>query len=211
MKEEQPFGLGSEGNIQSEHKMDILGNAKQILHTEEEFSSHLLYWAFALLLGISTRFWSRDIKYLHVVAQEVIFPLRDLAREKLKSFEEWSVNRRSSRMWVPLEEKPASFNKQVGEHWLLCERDTPSSLHESFLAGSKVWGLNEVKEQRGWHTQKPNLEAGGVRGHFNLSLLLMSRPCSKARTPELGFIPSYLRSPFGLSEKGSLPDDCCIK
>ena len=35
MKEEQPFGLGSEGNIPSEHKMDILGNAKQILHTEK--------------------------------------------------------------------------------------------------------------------------------------------------------------------------------
>ena len=28
-------------------------------------------------------------------------------------------------MWVPLEEKPASFNKQVEEHWLLCEERHP--------------------------------------------------------------------------------------
>lgn len=55
MKEEQPFGMGSEGNIQSEHRMDILGNAKQILHTEKNFL--LTYFsAFALLLGVFTRF-----------------------------------------------------------------------------------------------------------------------------------------------------------
>lgn len=41
-----PLVWVSEGNIQSEHKMDILGNAKQILHTEEKFSSHLLPLSF---------------------------------------------------------------------------------------------------------------------------------------------------------------------
>ena len=55
MKEEQPFGMGSEGNIQSAHRLDSLGHAKQILHTEKNFL--LTYFsAFALLLGVFTRF-----------------------------------------------------------------------------------------------------------------------------------------------------------
>lgn len=94
------------------------------------------------------------------MAQEVIFPLRDLAREKLKSFEEWSVNREELQNVGPPEEKPASFNKQVENTGCCVRRDTPSSLHES-SAGSKVWGLNEVKEsKRLTHTEAESRSRG---------------------------------------------------
>lgn len=56
MREEQPFGLGSEGNIRYEHKMDILGNTKQLLYTEKTFLLIYYHRAFELLPGVFERF-----------------------------------------------------------------------------------------------------------------------------------------------------------
>ena len=97
------------------------------------------------------------------MAQEVIFPLRDLAREKLKSFDEWSVNREELQNVGPPGDQPPLISKW--ENTGCCvRRDTPLSLHESFLAGSKVWRLNEVRRsKRLTHTEAESRSRGCQR------------------------------------------------
>lgn len=73
--------MESEGAILFQDRMNILGNTGWILNTEFSFNL-LLSSRFALLPDIYKRFSSRDVKYQHVLAQEVVFSLEDLAKEK---------------------------------------------------------------------------------------------------------------------------------
>lgn len=165
-----------------------------------EFSFNLLLSSrFALLPDIYKRFSSRDVKYQHVLAQEVVFSLEDLAKEKWKSFGNGSLNRKEFQNMGLFGEKARLFLISKWK-WTSCrsQESCQLSLHQSFLPGSNVWWLNEVIRSKKLTHAEPESEEGDIReghSHLNISLLLMLKNLLIGENPSVSvnteFSPSF--------------------